>query len=78
MGITNDIKQKVTGEIQKTKGEAEMKSGKKLQGAWDKTKGAVNSTIADTNLKARAENGQLDQAIGHIAKAWTCTKSWSQ
>jgi len=33
-----------------------MRNGKKIKGAWDKTKGAVYSILADANLKARSEN----------------------
>lgn len=56
MGLTHDVTQKVKGELQKAKGEVEMKNGKKVKGAWDKTKGAVNTMIADANLKGHSEN----------------------
>lgn len=55
----NDIGQKIKGKTQQLKGEYHDLNGDKVQGLWEKAKGKVNETIADTKLSNHRKNNPV-------------------
>lgn len=53
MGLTDDLKQKISGETDKLKGSFEEARGNNLEGKMKKIKGKIKSGIADAKLKNR-------------------------
>ncbi len=53
MGIIEETTQKIRGNIQKIKGDIKTQNGDPVGGFIDKTKGAINTTMADLKRNTR-------------------------
>ncbi|MGH7203583.1 MAG: hypothetical protein ACREHC_04035 [Candidatus Levyibacteriota bacterium] len=63
MGMLNDYKKKVEGEIDETKGEVNQQRGGPagVKGGLQKMKGKIKKTTADADLNAREEDATDDR-----------------